>query len=319
MWSDAVIMIRPTGIDFNVETAGDNTFQSRYPGGVAELRAAALAEFDGLARQLRYAGVDVYVAEPPAADGIPDAVFPNNWFSTHADGTVVWYPMAAANRRAERRESLFDDLAQAGYQVNRRIDLSSWEHDGVFLEGTGSLVLDRAAKVAYASLSPRTTAEGVARWCRLMGYQPCVFHAVETKPDRMIPIYHTNVVLSLGVDWAVLCLESLVDADERSRVQQMLRESGREIVAIDRRQMQRFAGNILQLRAADSPQFVVAMSVAAQTVFRPEQWRLIADRNAIVATDISTIESCGGGSVRCMLAENFLPRVSLGAKPVNAR
>ncbi len=307
MWTNAVIMIRPSGIEFNLETARDNTFQSRQSIGRTELRQAALREFDALAEGLRRSGIEVFVADPPRGEGIPDAVFPNNWFSTHADGTVVIYPMAAANRRAERRADLFDELSSAGYPISRRVDLSSWENEGVFLEGTGSLVLDRTAQIAFASLSPRTSSEGVARWCRLFGFRPCLFRAVHTQAGTTAPIYHTNVLLSLGEGWAVLCLEAVPDAAERRLVTQTLTDTGRDVIAIDPGQMAQFAGNILQLRSGDSDQFVIAMSAAARGALRPDQLNRLAKHSEIVAIDVSTIERCGGGSVRCMLAENYFP------------
>jgi hypothetical protein len=319
--TNSVLLIQPRGFGYNEQTAGDNLFQVRDDQG-ADTPRRALEEFNSLVRALRRAGVHAWVAEPPGGTDLPDAVFPNNWFSTHADGTVVLYPMAAQNRRPERQPALLEWLQRkGGYQIERVVDLSPWENEQLFLEGTGSLVLDRVHQIAYASLSPRTSPEAVERWCRLFDYRPVVFQATHQAGPRRVPVYHTNVMLGLGESWAVVCLQAIDDPAERQAVRRSLSRDGRTLIEIDETQMASFAANILQLTSsppssAEHPlaeetrreRSVVVMSQAAFDVLRGSQLDELRRDSAIVAVDVSLIERCGGGSVRCMLAEIFLPR-----------
>ncbi len=259
--TDCVLMIPPSGIAFNTQTAVDNAFQHPFFGDLAGCRRHAVGEFDALVGALRSAGVRVVTVDPPLGVDAPDAVFPNNWFSTHADGTVVLYPLAAENRRSERRVVVIERLrSEFGFHVDDIVDLSHWELQQVYLEGTGSLVLDRVNEIAYASLSPRTSQDGVDRWCRRFGYQGFVFQATSPVAGRRRPIYHTNVMLSLGESWAIVCLEAIEDRRQRAALRSSLVDSGKTVVEIDLRQMSQFGANIMQIRtspgdsAASNPQ-----------------------------------------------------------------
>lgn len=299
----AVLTIRPAHFGRNLETATSNFFQRAAPTS-AETVVAARAEFDGLVLALETAGVQVHLYEGRTAPALPDEVFPNNWLSLHADGTAVLYPMLAPNRRLERRPELIDDLhATHGYRVRRVIDLAELEARGEFLEGTGSLVLDRPRHVAYACLSPRTTAAALRAFERALDYSVVEFHALD-RAGR--PIYHTNVMLALGAEFAVACLAAIPDATERAAVRTALEESGREVIEIGFGQLESFAGNLLELRGARGP--VIALSRIALASLEGPVRRKLERYGALVPAAIDTIENVGGGSVRCMLCEVALPR-----------
>jgi len=304
--TDAVLMIRPAQFYPNAETASNNVFQKTLEGvSPAELLRLAQAESDALAEALARAGVNVCVMESRTADETPDALFPNNWFSTHADGRIVLYPMYAANRRRERREDVLDALhTRFGFVSRARIDLTALEQRDVYLEGTGSLLLDRPAGVVYVCRSVRSHPEGIQAVAAQLGLTPVVFSAVD---GDGFAIYHTNVMLSLGTDFAIVCLEAVADAAEREALQASLRASGRELVVISRAQMGEFAGNALELLSRDSTR-LIAMSTRAWAAFTPGQQQRIAAHVKVVAVPIPVIETIGGGGVRCMLAEIFLPR-----------
>jgi hypothetical protein len=271
---------------------------------VAETPAAARIEFDRLVTGLTGAGVAVHVAEDTRDPPKPDACFPNNWVSFHADGSVVLYPMMAPSRRAERRPELIAQLVRAGHRVTRTVDLTGWEARGEFLEGTGSLVLDRCHRVAYACRSPRTGAGPLAEFAATFGLRVVSFDAAG---PGGVPVYHTNVMMAVGERFTVLCADAIPDAGERAAVERSIGESGHELIRIGIAEMNGFAGNLLALRAADgSP--VIAMSAAARDCL-PRATRHALERHGqIVATPIPVIERHGGGSVRCMIAEVFLPR-----------
>ncbi len=302
----AVLMIRPVAFRSNPQTATSNQFQID-PGVLdpaLEQRAAA-AQFQGLVDALRADGIGV-VVEPDRPDtDTPDSIFPNNWVSFHADGTVVLYPMMAPNRRAEVRPDIIERLGgNHGYRVERVVDMTGLADAGHFLEGTGSLVLDRRHRLAYAALSPRTSEEALAEFGRRMDYEIIKFHALDR--DRQ-SIYHTNVMMSLGEAFAVICDETLSDETQRRTVLRRLEETGHEVVSIDRQQMWSFIGNCLQLEASDgSP--VIAMSRQAEDALTPTQVTALQRHGRIVSSPIHDIERSAGGSVRCMLAEIHLPR-----------
>ena len=304
--TDSVLMIRPAQFYPNAETASNNVFQKTLDGvGAAELLRLAQAESDALATALAAAGVNVCVLESRAADETPDALFPNNWFSTHADGRIVLYPMYAANRRRERRDDVLEALhARFGFTSSTRIDLTALEQRGVYLEGTGSLLLDRPAGVVYVCRSLRSHPEGIAALAAALDLTPVVFSAVD---GNGFPIYHTNVMLALGTSFAIVCLEAVADPAERAALEASLRSSGREIVAISRAQMGEFAGNALELASRDGTR-LIAMSTRAWASFTPAQQQAISRHVRVVAVPIPVIETIGGGGVRCMLAEIFLPR-----------
>lgn len=304
--AEAVLMVRPARFGWNPETAESNRFQ-RAGTGAGEALAAA-REFDALAARLAGAGVEVIVADDSPEPVKPDACFPNNWVSFHADGTVVLYPMLAPSRRAERRPEVIDEVKRAGFRVSRIIDLSLLERRGEFLEGTGSLVLDRPSRTAYACGSPRTTSAALAEFAARLGYRVVAFDALG--PDRR-PAYHTNVLMAVGEGVAVLCAEAIPDAARRAVVLAALAESGHEVIEIDAAEMGCFAGNLLMLRARDGGARI-ALSEAAWQALAPDKRRRLERHGGILAAPIPTIERLGGGSVRCMLAEIFLPR---GAPP----
>lgn len=304
----SVLMIKPAAFDYNPETAATNRMQRPAVGGGREAAAAALAEFDALVRALESEGIDVCAIEDTPDPPKPDAVFPNNWISFHADGTVVLYPLHAPSRRRERRPEIVDAVcARLGLRVSRVLDLTAHEAEGRFLEGTGSLVLDHRERIAYASLSPRTHLELVRHWCGELGYEPLLFESA----DRAgVPLYHTNVLLSLGERAAVVALEAIAPAD-RGRVRERLLASGRELIEIGHEQLGAFAGNMLELASWDEALGdcrVLVMSAAARAALPAASFaRLAACTDSVLAVPIPTIERLGGGSVRCMLAEVFLP------------
>jgi hypothetical protein len=300
--TDSVLMIRPARFGSNPETADSNRFQQSdaAPGDAA----AALHEFDALAERLARAGVDVVVAEDTPEPAKPDACFPNNWVSFHSDGTVVLYPMMAPSRRAERRREPIAQLEQAGFRVSRTVDLSPLEARGEFLEGTGSLVLDRATRVAYACRSPRTTAAAIAEFSSALGYRVVAFDALG--PGGR-PAYHTNVLMAIGDGFAAICAEAIADEARRAAVLEELARPGGEVIEIDAAEMNGFAGNLLALRSCRGDP-LISISEAAMKALAPARRRRLERYGAILTVAIPTIERLGGGSVRCMLAENFLPR-----------
>jgi hypothetical protein len=300
----AVMLVRPACFGSNPQTRASNRFQQEDPAVAADANARACEEFDGLLRRLQAAGVGVAVVQDAVPPQCPDAIFPNNWVSLHADGTVVLYPMLALNRRLERRLDRVASVAAAcGRRITRLLDLSYHEGQGRYLEGTGSIVFDHVQRVAYACLSPRTELALLHELCAELGYQPCAFRATDAAG---VPIYHTNVMLAIGSGFVVVAAES-IDAADRSRVLQELAASGRHLELIDRGQMARFAGNVLELQAGDGSR-VLALSQSAHDALGSDgSARLARCVDHFVVAPIPTIERLGGGSVRCMLAEVFLP------------
>ena len=304
--ADTVLLVRPVAFHGNPETAESNAFQ-RPPEAAdpAAEQAAAAVEFAGLVEALAGAGVRTVVVPDKVSPPTPDAVFPNNWVSLHADGTAVLYPMMAPSRRGERRRDILELLSGAhGFRIEQVLDLSHHERSGRFLEGTGSMVLDRVNRVAYACLSPRTDAEVLAEAARLLDYEPIAFLATDAEG---IAVYHTNVMMCLGADFAVLCEEAIVDAEQRAAVRRRLEQTGHEIVPIDLAQMRSFAGNMLELRGRDGAR-VLALSARALECLAPAQVQALESRCRLLPVPVAAIEEGGGGSVRCMLAEVHLPR-----------
>lgn len=301
-----VLMIRPASFCANAQTAESNRFQ-QTSASHANPQQIASTEFDTLATVLRNAGVRVHIFDDSAEPETPDALFPNNWVSFHADGTVVLYPMMAPNRRLERRVDILESLTRVhGFHASRIVDLSPHENEGRFLEGTGSLVLDRAHRVAYACLSPRTDLQVLGEFSQQLDYEIVAFDATD---QLGVPIYHTNVLMSIGSKFAVVCVESIRE-EQRSAVLDSLGATGHTVVEITRPQMHGFAGNILQLATAKGGS-VIALSDSAHKAFTAEQRKqLVSLAGPLVSAPISTIETLGGGSVRCMLAEIHLPRES---------
>jgi hypothetical protein len=305
----AVLMIKPAAFDYNPETAGTNSLQRR-PGeaGSRATNARAKEEFQRVVQALKSEGVEVCDLDDTPLPPKPDAIFPNNWVTFHADGTVVLYPMFAENRRRERRTELIDTVAvTTGFKVSRVLDLTHHEEQGRCLEGTGSLVLDHTNRVAYACVSPRTHPAVIEEWCQALGYEPVVFRAVDRGGS---PIYHTNVLMCIGERVVVVGTGAIVPPD-RSRVLEWLKGTGREVIEIGHHEIERFAGNMLELASWDEAlgdYHVLAMSAAARESLSPETFaRLSACTDTIQSVPIPTKEKLSGGSVRCMLAEVFLP------------
>lgn len=303
--ASTVLMVRPQNFTANPQTASSNAFQARPDDGRAGTAIAACAEFDAAVGCLKGAGIEVLVLEDSTSPRKPDAVFPNNWVSFHADGTMVLYPLLAPNRRAERRPgALAVLLRQHGFRIDRVVDLAPMEARGWYLEGTGSLVLDRAHGVAYAALSSRTHPRALAEFGRELGFDTVAFATVG--PSRL-PVYHTNVMLSIGSGFAVVCAEVIEPEAVRASVLGRLGASGREIVLISAMQARAFAGNVLELVAADGSH-LLALPETAMEALLPAQLAALEYHARLVPLRVPTIEQLGGGSVRCMLAEVFLPR-----------
>ena len=307
--TNTILMIRPVNFRMNDQTAVNNYYQKNLSNMLpATIQAKALEEFNGLVSKLRTEGVNVIVVEDTPEPNTPDSIFPNNWISFHADGTVGLYPMFAENRRDERREDVLNVLESNGFDINDVIDYSSAEEEEIFLEGTGSLLLDRENKIAYCALSQRADEDLVIEFCEDFEYTPVLFTANQSVNGERLAIYHTNVMMALGEAFAVVCLASIDDKKERKQLVKQLKTSGKEIVNISEAQVENFAGNMLQVFGANNQRFTV-MSTAADACLTKHQRAVIEKTSKIVSSSLSTIETCGGGSARCMMAEVFLPKV----------
>ena len=302
--ASTVMMIRPVRFESNPLTAASNRFQGKNEVSAAAQQERALEEFEGLASALRDAGIEVIDIDDTPEPHTPDAIFPNNWISMHADGRIVLYPMEAENRRTERRMDIVELLdKEAGRVVSEVIDLSGHEANGHFLEGTGSMVLDRSNRIAYACISSRTHLDPLGDFAQRMGYEVVAIEAVDSDG---VPIYHTNVLMNVGEKLAVICDEAIPREDQRTAVLTRLQETGHEILSLSYAQLHAFAGNMLELRS-DRGDRVVAMSRQALDALDSEQRAALEANGRIVSAPIDNIESSAGGSVRCMLAEVHLP------------
>ena len=301
--SNSALLVRPASFGFHAEAAESNAFATAADD--PEVGKRVLREFDGVAARLTYAGVEVLVLEDKPKPAKPDAIFPNNWVSFHADGTMVLYPMATRARRLERNvDGLKALLAESGFEVRQTVDLSFHERHGHYLEGTGSLILDRPERRAFANVSPRTDAHVIADFDDRLDYSTLLFDAHDPSGK---PIYHTNVMLSLGTQFAVLCSET-VPGESRKVLIDEIEASGRTVIEVDYDQLRQFACNLIELRGRDGEP-VIALSAAAMDSFRPEQLRQLERFGGLVETPIPTIEAVGGGSVRCMIADIHLPHL----------
>ena len=305
--TNTLLMIRPVAYRMNEQTAVNNYFQESLNLSDVVINAKAQKEFDVFVVKLRAVGIAVIVEDDILEMETPDSIFPNNWVSFHENGDVGLYPMFAENRRRERREDILIRLEKEGFIINGLIDYTSAEQEGLFLEGTGSLILDRVNRKAYCALSPRADEDLVIEFCEDFEYNPIIFKANQTIKGQRLPIYHTNVLMALGENIAVICLDSIDSKSEKKMLIQNLKEDGKEVVKISESQMQRFAGNMLQVKGANDHNFMV-MSSAAYHSLIPEQIRSIEKNSTIIHSDLNTIETCGGGSARCMMAEIFLPK-----------
>jgi hypothetical protein len=292
----------------NEQTAVNNYYQKVLDGLLpATVNAKAQQEFDTFVEKLRAVGVDVTVVDDTLEPSTPDSIFPNNWISFHENGDVALYPMFAENRREERREEILDMLEDKGFLIQNIVDYTSAEEDGFFLEGTGSLLLDRANSKAYCALSPRADEELFIEFCEDFDYAPVIFEAFQTVDGERKLIYHTNVMMCLGETFAVICTDCIDDKKERKMVLDNLKENGKEIIIITEAQMNNFAGNMLEIRGANDKRYLV-MSASALQILTEKQIRQLEKHAEILSSSLDTIEACGGGSARCMMAEIFLPK-----------
>jgi hypothetical protein len=291
----------------NEQTAVNNYFQEDLDLKNAEINAKAQVEFDAFVEKLRAVGVNVIVEQDDVLMDTPDSIFPNNWVSFHENGDVGLYPMFAENRRKERRDEVFIRLENEGFKIENIIDYTSAEDEGVFLEGTGSLLLDRINHKAYCALSPRADEDLFIEFCEDFEYSPIIFTAYQTFEGKRLPIYHTNVMMCLAEKFAVICLDSIDDKKERKEVVKNLKQDGKEIIEISEAQMHQFAGNMLQVKGHLDQRYLV-MSKAAHDSLTKNQIAAIEKYCPIISSSLETIETCGGGSARCMMAEVFLPK-----------
>lgn len=306
--TNTILMVRPTSFRANEQTAVNNHYQKEMNDvAQATLQVKANEEFDVFVEKLRGIGVNVVVFEPKDGLDTPDAHFPNNWISFHENGVVGLYPMFAENRRAERREDVLFQLEDEGFQIVHIMDYRDAEDEGLFLEGTGALLLDRVNRKAYCALSERAHEELFIEFCEDFEFTPVIFTANQTVDGKRTPIYHTNVMMCLGETFAVICLSSIDDKKERKNVIKHLKEDGKEIIDITEKQVNSFAGNMLQVRGKDDKRYLI-MSQAAYDALTPSQIQTLKKHTDILSSSLNIIEACGGGSARCMMAEVFLPK-----------
>lgn len=298
-------MIRPVRFRMNEETAVNNYYQEDTS--IADANAKAQKEFDEFVKVLKKVGINVIVIDDDPDHNTPDSIFPNNWVSFHENGDVALYPMFAVNRRRERRPEVLDIIESSGFEIKNIIDYTNAEDEEVFLEGTGSLVLDRVNRKAYCALSPRADEDLLIEFCEDFEYTPIIFTAYQTVEDKRLPIYHTNVMMGVGETFAVVCMDCIDDKKERKNLVTHLKNDGKEIIAISEDQVNSFAGNMLQVVGSGDKRYLV-MSSAAYHSLTKDQVTKIEQHCAILHSDLTTIETLGGGSARCMMAEVFLPR-----------
>jgi len=305
--TNTILMIRPVNFRMNEQTAVNNYFMEEMDLKARSINEKAQEEFDAFVAVLRSKGVNVIVVEDTKEPDTPDSIFPNNWVSFHASGKAAVYPMFAENRRKERRDDIFDILEQHGFKINEIIDYTTAEDEGFFLEGTGSILKDRVNQKAYCALSERADEDLFIEFCEDFDCFPVIFTAYQTVNGERLPIYHTNVMMAMAENFVVICIDSIDDINERKNVVQHLQKDGKEIIEITEEQMHHFAGNMLQVIGANDRRLMV-MSSQAYHSLSPVQIKNIEKHCEIVHSSLDTIETCGGGSARCMMAEVFLPR-----------
>jgi hypothetical protein len=306
--TNTILMIRPINFRMNEQTAVNNYYQKILDNVLPEtVNAKAQQEFDTYVERLRGIGVNVIVVNDTDEFDTPDSIFPNNWVSFHENGNVGLYPMYAENRRFERREDILLALEEAGFIINNIIDYTSAEEEHVFLEGTGSIVFDRVNRKAYCALSPRADEDLFIEFCEDFEYTPVIFAANQTVNGNRMSIYHTNVMMCLGETFAVICLDTIDNKKERKSVVNHLKEDGKDIIDITEVQVNNFAGNMLQVKGANNVLYLI-MSESAYKSLSESQISTLEKHNKILFSSLNTIEACGGGSARCMMAEVFLPK-----------
>ncbi|RZK01127.1 MAG: amidinotransferase, partial [Flavobacterium sp.] len=316
--TNSILMIRPVAFRMNEQTAVNNYYQKVLDGLLpATVNAKAQAEFDAFVEKLRNVGVDVIVVEDTLDPDTPDSIFPNNWISFHQNAEVVLYPMFAENRRAERRDDILEILEDKGFRIDSINDYTEAETDGYFLEGTGSILLDRKNQKAYCALSPRADEELFIEFCEDYDLAPVIFEAFQTVNGERKLIYHTNVIMCLGETFAVICADCIDDKKERKMVLDNLKEDGKEVILITEDQVNNFAGNMLEVKGANDKRYVV-MSASAHQSLTAKQITQLEKHAEILSSSLDTIEACGGGSARCMMAEIFLPKNDISESPCSS-
>ena len=303
--ASTVLMVEPIAFSYNAQTAENNYFQVEQKD--ADIQTKALEEFNSFVDKLKSKGINVITVKDTLNPHTPDSIFPNNWVSFHDDGKVVLYPMFAPNRRVERRSDILEILKDNGFEITEIDDLSHFEDQDKFLEGTGSMIFDHEHKIAYGSVSLRLDEELFRQFCQKFGFRPVVFHSYQNAGDQRLPIYHTNVMMCVADKFVVICLDCIDDELEREKVQEVIKSTGKEIIEISEDQLQQFAGNMLQVQNEAGDKFLV-MSETAYKSLTPAQIQNIEKYCEIIYSDLNTIETNGGGSARCMLAEVFLPK-----------
>ena len=306
--TNTILMVRPVSFRMNEQTAVNNYYQQVLDNLTPEsVQFKALQEFDNFVEKLRAVGVQVIVIEDTKDIDTPDSIFPNNWVSFHESGDVALYPMFAENRRLERREDVLEVLEELGFVIENVIDYTSAEEEKLFLEGTGSLLLDRENSKAYCALSPRADEDLLIEFCEDFEYTPISFVSYQTVNDKRLPIYHTNVMMCLAEKFAVICLDSIDDKKEKKNVIKHLKEDKKEIIVISEDQVNCFAGNMLQVLGENDERYTVMSNSAFESLTK-QQINQIEKHSKILSSSLDTIEACGGGSARCMMAEVFLPK-----------
>jgi hypothetical protein len=306
--TNSILMIRPVAFRMNEQTAVNNYYQKVIDGLLtATVNAKAQQEFDAFVAKLKAVGVDVIVVEDTLNPDTPDSIFPNNWISFHENGDIALFPMFAENRRLERREEILDILEEKGFVIDNIMDYTSAEEDNFFLEGTGSILLDRENGKAYCALSPRADEELFIEFCEDFDLNPIIFEAFQTVNGERKLIYHTNVMMCIGETYAVICADSIDDKKERKMVIDSLKGDDKEVIYITEDQVNNFAGNMLEVKGANDRRYLV-MSAAAYKSLTKKQIAQLEEHVTILSSSLDTIEACGGGSARCMMAEIFLPK-----------
>lgn len=306
--TNSILMIRPVQFRMNEQTAVNNYYQKTIEHLTPDaVNALAVEEFDALVQKLKAAGIQVVVVDDTKEFDTPDSIFPNNWISFHKNGTIALYPMFAENRRFERKESVVEAIEEKGFSIKHVVDYTEAEQENLFLEGTGSIILDREYQKAYCALSPRADEQLFIEFCEDFDFFPVIFSAYQTVNQKREKIYHTNVMMCIGSTFAVICLDSIDDKKERKNVINHLKKDNKDIIEITEDQVNQFAGNMLQLLGKNNTPFLI-MSQSAFDSLRADQLSKLEKHTKIISSSLQTIEACGGGSARCMMAEIFLPK-----------
>ncbi len=306
--TNSILMIRPVQFRMNEQTAVNNYYQKTIEHLTPDaVNALAVEEFDAFVQKLQAAGIQVVVVDDTKEFDTPDSIFPNNWISFHKNGTIALYPMFAENRRFERKESVVEAVEEKGFSIKHVVDYTEAEQENLFLEGTGSIILDREYQKAYCALSPRADEQLFIEFCEDFDFFPVIFSAYQTVNQKREKIYHTNVMMCIGSTFAVICLDSIDDKKERKNVINHLKKDNKDIIEITEDQVNQFAGNMLQLLGKNNTPLLI-MSQSAFDSLRADQLSKLEKHTKIISSSLQTIEACGGGSARCMMAEIFLPK-----------